>query len=84
MSQSFGIAFGTVSVAILQSFGISFGTASVAILHLFGMDQARSTCHLSGAIVGLLDVRHILGELIVLDREVRSLALIRVCLSIHL
>jgi len=41
------------------------------------MDQARSTCHLSGAFVGILDVRRMLGELIVLDRAVRSLALLR-------
>jgi hypothetical protein len=27
------------------------------------MDQARSTCHLSGAFTGLLDVRCMLGEL---------------------
>jgi len=40
------------------------------------MDQARSTCHLSGAFVGLLDVRRMVGELIVLDRGVRSLALL--------
>jgi len=39
------------------------------------MDQARLTCHLSGAFTGLLDVRRMLGELIVLDRGVRSLAL---------
>jgi len=60
-----------------ESFGIAFGTALVAILHSFGMDQVRSTCHLSGAFVGLLDVRRMLGELIVLDRGVRSLALLR-------
>jgi len=47
------------------------------------MDQARSTC-LSGAFTGLLDVRRMLGELIVLDRGVRSLALPRVCLLIHM
>jgi len=76
MSQSFSIAFGTHSVALLQLFGISFGTAPVAILHSFGIDQARSTCHLSGVVVGLLDVRCMLGELIVLDRGVRSLALL--------
>jgi len=40
------------------------------------MDQARSTFHLSGAFVGLLDVRGMLGELIVLDCGVRSLALL--------
>jgi hypothetical protein len=39
------------------------------------MDQAPLTCHLSGAFVGLQDVRRMLGELIVLDRGVRSLAL---------
>jgi hypothetical protein len=48
------------------------------------MDQARLTCRLSGVFTGLLDVRRMLGELIVLDRGVRSLALLRVCLSIHL
>jgi len=57
MSQWFGIAFGTASDAILHSFGILFGTASVVILHSFSVDQARSTCHLSGAFVGLLDLR---------------------------
>jgi len=48
------------------------------------MDQARLTGHLSGAFIGLLDVRRMRGELIVLDRGVRSLALLRVYLSIHL
>ena len=64
-----------------QSFGIPFG-----------MDQAHLTCHLSGVFTGLLDVHRMLGELIVLDRGVRSLALLggafagspRGCLSIHL
>jgi hypothetical protein len=78
------ISFGTNSVTMSQSFGIVFGTASVAILHSFSMDQARLMCHLSGAFTGLLDVHHMLGELIVLDRGVCSLALLRVCLSIHL
>jgi len=63
-------------VAISQSFGIAFGTASVAILQSFGMDQACLMCHLSGAFTGLLDVGRMLGELIVLDRGVRSLALL--------
>jgi len=40
------------------------------------MDQACLTGHLSGAFTGLLDVRRMLGELIVLDRGVRSLALL--------
>jgi hypothetical protein len=39
---------------------------------------------LSGAFAGILDVRRMLGELIVLDRGLRSLALYRVCLLIHL
>jgi hypothetical protein len=48
------------------------------------MDPARLTYHLSGAFAGILDVRRMLGELIVSDRRVRSLALHRVCLLIHL
>jgi len=48
------------------------------------MDRARLTCHLSGAFAGILDVCRMLGELIVSDRGVRSLALLRVCLLIHL
>jgi len=45
------------------------------------MEQDRLTCHLSGAFVGLLDAYRILGELIILDRGVRSLALLRLCWS---
>jgi len=67
-----------------QSFSIAFRTAAVAILHSFGMHQARLTYHLSGAFKGLLDVRRMLGELIVLDHGVRSLALLGVCLLIRL
>jgi len=48
-----------------QSFGIPFGT-----------DQARLTCHLPGALTGLLDVRRMLGELIVFDRGVHLLPLL--------
>jgi len=50
--------------------------ASVAILHWFGMDQARLSYRPSGAFAGLLDVRCMLGELMVLDRGVRSLDLL--------
>jgi hypothetical protein len=75
------ISFGINSVAISRSFGISFGTASVVILQSFGMEHARSTWHLSSAFVGLLDVRRMLGELIVLERGVYSLALLPLCLS---
>ena len=39
------------------------------------MDQGRLTCHLSRAFTGPLDVRHMPGELLVLDCGVRSLAL---------
>jgi len=38
------------------------------------MDRARLTGRLSGAFTGQLDISHILGELIILDRRVRSLA----------
>jgi len=84
MSQSFGIAFGTASVAILQSFGVAFGTASVAILLSFGMDQPRLTCHLSGAFAGLLDVRRMLAELYRLISRGALAGSPRGCLSIHL
>jgi len=48
------------------------------------MDQPRLTGHLSGGFTGLLDVHRMLGDFTVLDRGVRSLALLRVCLSTHL
>jgi len=48
------------------------------------MDQACLTSHVSGIFAGLLEVRCMVGELIVMDGGVRSLALIRVCLLIHL
>jgi len=35
------------------------------------------TCHLSGALAGILDVCRMLGALIVSNRGVRSLALLR-------
>jgi len=63
--RSFGNECGTASLPILKSFGV-----------LFGMDQAHLTCHLSGAFTGLLDVCHMLGELIVFDRGVHVLALL--------
>ena len=44
-------------------------------LHMFSMYQARLTYHLSGAFAGILDIRCMLGELIISDRKVRSLAL---------
>jgi hypothetical protein len=57
----------------------------VVISKLFGMDQARLAYHLfSGVFARTLDVRRILGDLIVSDRGVRSLALLRVCMLIHL
>jgi hypothetical protein len=49
------------------------------------MDQASLVDYLfSSAFAGILDVRRMLGELIVSDRTVRSLALLRVCLLIDL
>jgi len=82
--QSFGTSFGTILVAILQSFGISFGTASVAMSALVRHGSGSFDLSLSpGAFAGILDVHCMLGELIVSDRGVRSLALLRVCLLIH-
>ena len=49
------------------------------------MDQARLAYHLfSGIFAGTLDVRRMLGELIISDRGVRSLALLQLCLLINL
>jgi len=49
------------------------------------MDQARLAYHLVFRVLaGILDFRRMLGVLIVSDRGVRSLALLRVCLLIHL
>ena len=40
------------------------------------MDQARFSYRLSGAFAGLLHVRRMLGELVILDQGLRSLALL--------
>jgi hypothetical protein len=48
------------------------------------MDQARLTGNLSGVLIGLLDVRHVLGERIVFDRGVGTLGLLGVCFQIDL
>jgi hypothetical protein len=54
-------------------------------LHSFGMDQARLAYHFfCGVFAGILEVRRMLGELMVLDHDVYSLALLRVCLVIYL
>jgi len=58
-----------------------FGSYIALVRHGSGSFDLSS---LSGALVGILDVRGMLGELIVSDRGVRSLALHRVCLLIHL
>ena len=62
----------TNSVAISRAFGMSFGRASVGISYAFSIDQARLTCHLAGAFMGLLDVCRMLREGIVLDRGQRQ------------
>jgi len=91
----FGRLFGTLGGHFRSPSGPirqSYRSHSVSLLALlwysyllsFIMDQARLTCHLSGAFTGLLDVHHVLGELIVLDCGVRSLGLLGVCFSIHL
>ena len=49
------------------------------------MDQACLAYHLfSGVFAGILNVRRMLGVHIASDHGVRSLALLRVCLLIHL
>jgi len=48
------------------------------------MDQARLTCHLSGAFTGLLDVRRMLGELYRLRSRGALAGSPRGSLSIHL
>jgi len=66
-------------------FGISFGTVSVAVFALVRHGSGSfDLSSLSGAFAGILDVCRMLGALIVSNREVRSLALHRVCLLIHL
>jgi len=60
---------------------VCFGSYIALVRHGFGSFDLSS---LSGAFAGILDVRHMLGELIISDRGVRSLALHRVCLLIHL
>jgi hypothetical protein len=78
--QFFGILFGTVSVAICAFIQNLVGNASVAILHLVSMDRAHWTYHLPRAFAGIMDVHRMLGELIVSDHGVRSLALLPVYL----
>jgi len=65
-----------------QLFVISFGTASVFAFALIRHASGSFEVSSSGAFTGLLDVRRMLGGLIVVDRGVRSLALLGVCLSI--
>jgi hypothetical protein len=78
------MSVGTNSVAISQMFGISFGTASVFAFALIRHGSGSFDLSSSGAFTGLLDVRRMLGELLVLDRGVHSLALLGVSLPIHL
>jgi len=58
-----------------------FGSYVALVRHGSGSFDLSS---LSGVFAGILDVRRMLGELIVSDRGVRSLALHRVYLFIHL
>jgi hypothetical protein len=47
------------------------------MLYLFGIDLTHLTCHPSGEFAGLLDIRGMLGELVVLASGVNSLGLLR-------
>ena len=58
-----------------------FGSYIALVRHGSGSFDLSS---LSGAFAGILDVGRMVGELIVSDRGVRSLALHWVCLLIHL
>jgi hypothetical protein len=73
------------SGVILQLFSISFGTVSVSVFaliwHHSGSSDSSSLC---GEYASIRDIRRMLGELIVSDRGIHSLALLRVCLMIHL
>jgi hypothetical protein len=65
------------SVVILELFGISFGTVSVAVFALVRHGSVWfDLSSLSGAFAGILDVRYMLGALIVSNHGVRSLALL--------
>jgi hypothetical protein len=67
------------------SYSFWFGTNSVVISQSFSMDQASLAYHhFSGVFAGILHVGRMLGERIVSDHGVRLLALLRVCLCIHL
>jgi len=85
----FGKPFGTLggrnqsrSVVL---FGISFGTILVAVFALVRHGSGSfDLSSLSGAFAGIFNVRRILGAFIISNRGVCSLALLRVCLLIHL
>jgi hypothetical protein len=72
------------SGVISQLLGISFEPVSVSVFALVRHESGSFVLSSLGAFAGLLDVSGMLGELIVSDRGVRSLALLRVCLLIHL
>ena len=80
-----GTLGGDIQSRSVVLFGISFGTVSVAVFALVRHGSGSfDLSSLSGAFAGILDVCRMLGALIVSNREVRSLALHRVCLLIHL
>jgi hypothetical protein len=94
--MSFGRLFGTLGGHIrsrsVAKFGCHIGVIRYLVRNCFGSYIALvqhgsgwfDVSSLSGAFAGILDVRRMLGELIVSDRGVRSLALHRVRLLIHL
>jgi hypothetical protein len=68
------------SVVILELFGISLGTVSVVV---FALVRHRSGSFDFSSLSGAFVIRRMLGEVIVSDCGVRSLALLRVFLLIH-
>ena len=78
----FGRLFGTLGGHIQSRsvvlFGISFGTVSVAVFALVRHGSGSfDLSSLPGAFAGILDVCRMLGALIVSNREVHLLALLR-------
>jgi len=66
-------------------FGISFGTILVAVFALVRHGSGSfDLSSLFGSFAGIFNVRRILGAFIISNHGVCSLALLRVCLLIHM
>jgi len=78
LGRLFGTLGGHIQSRSVVVFGISFGTVSVALFTLIRHGSGSfDLSSLSGAFAGIPDVCCMLGALIVSNREVRSLALLR-------